>query len=711
MFQRNLLFNEIQSLQINNELEFEVKQNTVSGHVAWAKAVLNKILGSSLTVDNKADDSFKKVIAQFQSANNLKETSKLDFQTERLLLEKNGLSNLADLDKTKKDIIIQAQTKIEDWTAKAIIHPKKKHLILNQFRDPRIITSLVLHHMAFKRKDKRGHLSNPESYLMTGAHFCIMLDGRIIQLHPISRFIWHSHGTSPRSVGVEFEGNFPNEEGKWWYERDKTTGKKININEDIPTQAQFESGKFLLSYLKLVIGLRNVLAHCQSSKDREGDPGPDIWFNVGEWGLANLGLSDGGKDFKVGDGFPILDSWRRWNKTSQSPSPATTLPSSSSSSLNSAQPQNDISSNAVSANRNYGEKLGWYQYIEQINDLLLPYSGQSNVSLGEEAFASALKEWQKKQGLGADGILGPKTWAAIKQTLNKGNQTTPPVPTSSQGSSNPKIDVKVKFIKQGQGWKVYGGGKIKAKLRDLKEKRLLSISDTEIEAFSILAEKESGGLINVINSWDSAYMSMGFFQFPVKFDKLQRVIAKAPDAFRKHDIELDYPRRYPIKNLNPRAIKNAPNVSDLRSREWAERFYLAGLEDDVIIAQISVAREIFYDELLKKNDPKNYLNRYKDSHPNLWAFIFEADNSRPAIFRIALRAAIKEAVNKNINDPAVFGQILIRELRIATENYYSEKVKYDKNPLINETKKRERIIEELAKVGRIINATGINKGG
>lgn len=90
--------------------------------------------------------------------------------------------------------------------------------------------------------------------------------------------------------------------------------------------------------------------------------------------------------------------------------------------------------------------------------------------------------------------------------------------------------------------------------------------------------------------------------------------------------------------------------------------------------------------------------------------MFEADNSRPAIFRQALRAAIKEAATKNINEPAVFGQILIRELKTATENYYSEKVKYDKNPIINEGKKRERIKEELAKVGRIVNTTGINKG-
>ena len=32
---------------------------------------------------------------------------------------------------------------------------------------------------------------------------------------------------------------------------------------------------------------------------------------VGEWGLANLQLSDGGKGYKLADGDPIPDSWRK----------------------------------------------------------------------------------------------------------------------------------------------------------------------------------------------------------------------------------------------------------------------------------------------------------------------------------------------------------------------------------------------------------------
>ncbi|HEY0458193.1 MAG TPA: peptidoglycan-binding domain-containing protein [Pyrinomonadaceae bacterium] len=363
---------------------------------------------------------------------------------------------------------------------------------------------------------------------------------------------------------------------------------------------------------------------------------------------------------------------------------------------------------AVLKNRKLSKQLGWDKYIYQINDFLLPFSGYSNVSLGEEAFANALKEWQRNNGLGDDGVLGPKSWAAIKQALKiGGNQTT----VSSPGASGKTTNGAGNFKPYKNGWKAFGGGTIKDKLRELQSKRLLAITDTEIEIFSILAEKEADGYVSVINSWDDSYMSMGFFQFPVIVGKLQKVIELAPDAFRKYGIELDYSRRYQIgKNQsdNPTAIKNAPEISNLRQKEWAQRFYQAGLEDDVIIAQIKLGRKIFYEDLLKKNDPNNYLERFKTAPPNLWAFIFEADNSRPAPFRAALRAAIKEAQSKNINDFRAFAPVLIRALRGSTEKFYSER-KYDKNPVTNEINKQAKIKYELGKIDRIIKTTGINK--
>jgi N-acetylmuramoyl-L-alanine amidase/Putative peptidoglycan binding domain len=312
---RDMLYREIQALFSNKEFEFETKKPT-EGYLAWAQETLNFLLGLSLIVDNKSGNNTEQALKIFQSKTGLTETGKLDYQTERKLLEEKAIGKTTSgFEKKKIELLIAiASSKIEDWTSKAVIPEKKKNLILRTFRDPRILTSLVLHQMAYKAKDKLGQFSNPEKYLTVGAHFCIMLDGRIIQYHPISRFIWHSNCTSSRSIGVEFEGNFPNIKGKWWYDRSEVTGKLIKANEDMPTQAQFEAGQFLLTYLKAVINLKNVLAHRQSSENRENDPGPDIWVNVGEWGISQLGLSDGGQNFKCGTGNPILPKWRTWKK-------------------------------------------------------------------------------------------------------------------------------------------------------------------------------------------------------------------------------------------------------------------------------------------------------------------------------------------------------------------------------------------------------------
>ncbi len=94
-----------------------------------------------------------------------------------------------------------------------------------------------------------------------------------------------------------------------------------------------------------------------------------------------------------------------------------------------SQPVQDIDK-AVKANRYYVAQLGWQTYIDTINDLLLPYSGLSNVSLGEEAFADALRKWQKAKGLSQDGVLGPNTWNVMKASLFA---TTPAAGNSQAG--------------------------------------------------------------------------------------------------------------------------------------------------------------------------------------------------------------------------------------------------------------------------------------
>lgn len=394
----------------------------------WAILVLNRELNLQLQTENKIGSDTKNAILAFQQKYQLAQSGRIDAVTERILLERDSLNRSLGTNDYNDvvSVISAAKTKVEDWTSRAV--NTKPKCILDSYRDPRKLTAFVLHQMAFKRKGRdSGKFSDPSAYLSTGAHFCILLDGRIIQLHPLSRMIWHGNCISPRSVAVEFEGNFPNIKGRWWKEKNTTF-----VNKDNPTPAQFDAGRFLARYLKIVLGIHNILAHRQSSDSRENDPGPDIWYNVGQWAVNNLGLQDGGPGFKCGSGNPILPEWRTWGQKSV---PTNELEDAYSELEEShemeeweshdggewvSEFENPDWSKAMRLNRYYSSQLGWSSFQDRINDLILPYSGLSNVSLGEEDFARAVAGWQNNNGFSgknADGILGPSTWAKMKSQI------------------------------------------------------------------------------------------------------------------------------------------------------------------------------------------------------------------------------------------------------------------------------------------------------
>ncbi|HVO72637.1 MAG TPA: S8 family serine peptidase, partial [Ignavibacteriaceae bacterium] len=663
---------------------------TCEGLYCWGKTVLNSQLSLNLPINNILDDAAKDAIAEFQLKNNLPETKKIDPATERTLLECDAIR------KTKGsaggseavNIISSAKTKIEDWTKQAVVD---KPEITNSYRDPRRLWAFVLHHMAFKRKNKAGQLSDPKSYLKTGAHFCIMMDGRIIQLHQFSRMIWHGNCLSPRSVAVEFEGNFPNIKGRWWIDKDSTVQ-----NYDVPTQAQYDSGRFLARYLKTVLGTTSIFAHRQSSEDRENDPGPDIWYNVGQWAIDNLGMKDGGPAFKCGTGNPILPEWRTWgNKTStlikkeaDQAEIENTEWDDELITMESSEPgqrphysdemiDSEIDlGKAVKLNRYYGDKLGWYPYQNQINDLILPYSGHQNVSLGEEAFAQAVSSWQRAQGFpekDCDGIIGPNTWKVMSQILLKDPSPSIDISTLSSNSiENPPAAYSSDKVPEGfkkGSYKEWQGLDRKSAVRvDEAAKRInskgalakLGITETDIDTFQRISDAETGGRIQNFYSYDTAIISIGFRQFTFIHNNIHEWINKAPEAFKRYGIEIDNSQpSYSIKRTTGtytvKRIKGADNPEDLRWNGWAQRFYYAGLDYEVITAEFQLAKEFFARELgrLKnflKNSPddfKKFMDFY-NQNGHIRAFFHELNNAAPSrVPSLTSKAINKTALGQN----------------------------------------------------------------
>ena len=163
------------------------------------------------------------------------------------------------------------------------------------------IDSIVLHHMAYNIGN------NTTLYKRVGAHYIVTSDGQIAQLYDNLDFLNASNGFNPRSVAIEFAGNFANERYKWWKSPDLPIPDRCYL-----TPTQIRAGRCLLATLKAQLpGIKYLYAHRQSSEDRDGDPGPDVWFNIGEWALGNLKLTDRLPTTHVGTGKPIPQSWRK----------------------------------------------------------------------------------------------------------------------------------------------------------------------------------------------------------------------------------------------------------------------------------------------------------------------------------------------------------------------------------------------------------------
>ncbi len=168
-------------------------------------------------------------------------------------------------------------------------------------KTPRSVTdidSVVVHQMGFQRG------SDPTRYLGVPAHYVIMPDGGVAQLHDWERYLYTSNGLNSRSLGVELAGNFPNANGTWW--------KPEQFGMDRPTPEQIKSLQKLLRYVKRELirqntDLKAVFAHRQSSGAKANDPGPDVWRGIYPV-FAELGVQDT-RNFSIGSGKALPADW------------------------------------------------------------------------------------------------------------------------------------------------------------------------------------------------------------------------------------------------------------------------------------------------------------------------------------------------------------------------------------------------------------------
>jgi len=158
------------------------------------------------------------------------------------------------------------------------------------------IDAVVLHQTAFSR----GNV--PTNYKDVHAHYVVMPNGTVLHLHPNESYLVSSSAFNDDSVAIEFVGNFPSETGAYWQ-----PGK---MGRHHPTNDQVASGRWLVARLQQELGLSFVFAHRQGEIARGNCPGPEIWYQIGEWAKTNLKMDDGGEGYVEGSGSPIPKKWR-----------------------------------------------------------------------------------------------------------------------------------------------------------------------------------------------------------------------------------------------------------------------------------------------------------------------------------------------------------------------------------------------------------------
>jgi LAS superfamily LD-carboxypeptidase LdcB len=240
-----------------------------------------------------------------------------------------------------------------------------------------------------------------------------------------------------------------------------------------------------------------------------------------------------------------------------------------------------------------------------------------------------------------------------------------PAKTSAPVLSAPPPAVRLRRVKD-RGYAVYGGGRLTDALRRLG----LGVAERDLDTLQRIAEVESSGLANAVNSWDSAVMSAAFKQWTLRWGELQDLIRRAPAAFARHGIRLAPSLTYAFRSKSGKptvvpAIDGVPDPQALRSEDWARRFYLAALEPEALAAAARKALEDIA-RLEQRVRTQYGWSPHLDS-PRGRALLAELHNNRPAYLKAVVQQTLALARERPGIDENGFLGLLISQIVAAYE--------------------------------------------
>lgn len=168
------------------------------------------------------------------------------------------------------------------------------------------ITGVTLHQTACVLGEK------PQRWATVVAHLGVTRAGQVIWMHDFEKIVWHGNGFNGHTIGIEMDGTYAGVEGDartFWRPADEP-----DRQAQTPTVELVEAAKATVRWIHEEVArhggrIQQLVAHRQSSSQRQSDPGSALWQQVAMKLHAELGLNDGGPGNTVGDGLPIPEKW------------------------------------------------------------------------------------------------------------------------------------------------------------------------------------------------------------------------------------------------------------------------------------------------------------------------------------------------------------------------------------------------------------------
>lgn len=186
-------------------------------------------------------------------------------------------------------------------------HPHDGRSKSMPFRTWSKIKAIVLHQTS-------AHLGEePARWRTVPIHFGVTQEGKTIQLYDLTEVCNHAGNFNRWTVGIEIDGWFEGIEGRpdtLWQPKPPAPKRKPMKLTKVQAEAAQACVKLIVDSVSANGGqITHIHPHRQSSIDRRSDPGSLIWKTVGLWAQTTFNLSDGGKNYKIGDGRTIPEEW------------------------------------------------------------------------------------------------------------------------------------------------------------------------------------------------------------------------------------------------------------------------------------------------------------------------------------------------------------------------------------------------------------------